>query len=101
MLDGENGGGVFYSTSPDLLRWSAPAKLFPASGEVDSGAAIRRLSPIHPSWHPKAPGRIFDTIGDSALLFYTRFNVTNCKTSMDRDLMRLPIRVRQGGAAQN
>jgi hypothetical protein len=99
MLDGGPGGGVFYSTSPDLLRWSKPAKLLDATGE--SGFRCGDPLPLaYPSLlDPQAPGRIFDTIADSGLLFYTRFDVTNCKTSMERDLMRLRIAVGRGAPA--
>jgi len=42
---------------------------------------------------PNSEDRNFMTIGKSAELFLTRFNVTDCRISMDRDLIRMPIAI--------
>jgi len=42
---------------------------------------------------PDSPSANFDTVGDTAQLFLTRFNLEHCRTSLDRDLVRIPVLV--------
>jgi hypothetical protein len=91
MMNGAHDGGVFYSTSRNLTEWSSPVKLMNALGE--GAYRCGDTAPVaYPSLlDPNSTDRNFMTIGDSADLFLTRFNLTGCKTSMDRDLIRIPI----------
>lgn len=93
MLNGAHGGGVFYATSPDLVTWSPPSKLLDGLGE--GPYRCNDPSPIaYPSLiDPASTDRNFSTIGQSADLFFTRFNVKDCRTSMDRDLERVRVSV--------
>jgi hypothetical protein len=92
MMNGAVDGGVFVATSRDLLRWSAPARVWAGTGE--SGWHCGGAAPIaYPSLlDPAAPGRNFETVGDTAMLFLTRWNPAGCKLGMDRDLIRLAVR---------
>ena len=93
MHDGGRGGGVYYATSPDLLRWSAPALLLPAIGP---GAwTCADPAPIaYPSLlDPAADDRNFETVGVAPVLFATRFNVKDCRTGNDRELVRWDVRI--------
>jgi hypothetical protein len=91
MMNGARDGGVFYAVSPDLLAWSDPVKLMSGSGE--GSYRCGDPAPIaYPSLiDPNSPDRNFTSVGASAELFLTRFNVNHCKTSMDRDLVRIPV----------
>jgi hypothetical protein len=93
MMNAARDGGVFYSTSPDLLDWSSPAKLMGGSG----GGVYQCGDPAplaYPSLlDPNSEDRNFMTVGKSAELFLARFNVTDCRISMDRDLIRMPIAI--------
>jgi hypothetical protein len=89
-------GGVFYATSPNLIEWSSPVKLMDGQGlgtyRCGDPAPVAYPSLIDPG----STDRNFMTVGDSAELFLTRFNVTGCKTSMDRDLTRIRISITSG-----
>jgi hypothetical protein len=94
MMNGaHDGGGVFYATSPNLIDWSSPMKLMDGLGE--SGYRCGNVAPIaYPSLlDAQSTDRNFMTVGRSAELFLTRFNTSGCRTSMDRDLMRVGITI--------
>ncbi len=89
--------GFYYYTSDDLVNWSQPKLLMrgrlPWTHRCSDGAEqIRDPSVLDPD----SESRNFDTTGQRAFLYFTRFNVnvispTNCPTSLDRDLIRIPI----------
>lgn len=93
MLNTARDGGVFYATSPNLIEWSSPVKLMDGLGEgsyrCGDPAPIGYPSPID----PRSTDQNFMTVGGSAELFLTRFNVAGCRTSMDRDLIRIRISI--------
>jgi hypothetical protein len=93
MQNGARGGGVYYATSPDLLRWSGPALLLPAIGLGAWNCADS--APIaYPSLlDPAAPDRNFETVGLAPVLFATRFNVKGCRAGADRELVRWDVRI--------
>ena len=93
MQDGERGGGVFYATSRDLLHWSDPALLMPATG-LGTWTCADPAPAAYPSLlDPGSGDRNFETVGATATLFMTRFVVKDCRTSMDRELVRWPVRI--------
>jgi hypothetical protein len=63
------------------------------SGVGEGGYACGDAAPIfYPSLiDPKSPDRNFMTVGETAELFLTRFNINNCHTGMDRDLIRYHV----------
>ncbi|MGH2980199.1 MAG: PKD domain-containing protein, partial [Solirubrobacterales bacterium] len=86
------GSGFYYFTSDDLVNWS-PAKLL-MNGELpwtyncgDGPEQIRDPSVLDND----STSRNFDTIGQRPFLYFTRFNMSGCSTSLDRDLIRIPI----------
>ena len=93
MQDGGPAGGGYYSTSLDLLQWSRPALLLPAVGLGNWTCAdpppIAYLSLLDPA----STDRNFETVGDAAVLFATRFNVKDCRTGMDRELIRWNVSI--------
>ena len=93
MLDGARGGGVFYATSPDLIRWSEPAKMMDGAGL--EGFDCADAPPIaYPSvLDARSADPNFATVADDALLFFVRFTVLDCRTGMDRELVRARVRI--------
>lgn len=81
------------ATSHDMLHWTKP--------DIVPGVAFQWMKPcpIAPAWHypslidPNSPRRNFDTVGDDAVLFMTRLNLKGCRGSLDRDLVRIPVRL--------
>ena len=82
-----------FSTSSDLLRWSDPKDIiaFDSPHSCKKGiAAVAYPSIID----PRSNDPNFGTIQDSGFLYFTRFNaVKQCRMTMDRDLVRIPIRI--------
>ena len=93
MQDGERGGGIFYSTSPDLLQWSVPALLLPALGPGAWACADPPPLAYASLLDPASKDRNFETVDATAALFATRFNVKDCQTGMDRELIRWDVRI--------
>jgi hypothetical protein len=53
----------------------------------DDGAPV-----FYPSLlDPDTPSRNFETVDDRGFVYFTSFNLSNCKVSWDRDLMRLEV----------
>lgn len=93
MQDMSRTGGVFYSTSRDLLHWSPPAKLFSAPGLPGW-----RCGDDPPIFYPAlidaaSADRNFQTVGDTPSLFLTRFDLAGCRITSHRDLMRWRVRI--------
>lgn len=90
---GPAGDGVFYSLSPDLLRWSAPELLLaatPFTGQPGRGLYFQYPSLIDHA----SPSPVFDTVGDAPHLYLTRFNLAeDRRRGSDRDLVRIPVKV--------
>ncbi|MCU0987680.1 MAG: hypothetical protein MUC89_22600 [Acetobacteraceae bacterium] len=91
--------GVYIATSADLLTWSAPAFVMPGigHGRFRCGDA----PPIaYPSLlDPDSDDPSFATVGDTAWLLFTRFNVPDCRITSDRDLIRIAVTITPGEAA--
>lgn len=87
------GDGVYVATSPDLVHWSKPAlaMALPISGKQGCGPVAYNYPSL---LDPVSPSRNFETVGDTAWLYLTRFNVRDCKLVMDRDLVRIPVAIR-------
>jgi hypothetical protein len=93
MQNSARGGGVFYATSRDLVHWSDPALLLEAIGEGAWTCADAPPLAFPSLLDAASPDRNYETLGDTAELFATWFNVAHCRTSLDRTLMRWPIRL--------
>lgn len=85
------GMGVFLSTSADLIHWSAPQLALPLTlaGKQQCGDKEAWNYPV--LLDPDSPSRTFETVGNTAWLYMTRFNLSGCALGMDRDLVRLPV----------
>lgn len=82
---------VFASGSWDLVHWSPPRLVMPVArfGAMACAAAAPLAYPS--LLDPDSPSINFDIVGDTAQLFLTRFNLDGCRTSLDRDLVRIPV----------
>ena len=85
--------GIWWSTSPDLLRWTAPRLLWavPLLTHLDCD---RPDAYYYPSLlDPTSQSRNFETVGTQAYLYLTRLNLEGCRITWNRDLVRLPVRI--------
>jgi hypothetical protein len=85
---------IFATASWDLLSWS-PAVVVIEVGRPGSYRCGDAPPIAYPSLlDPGSPDRNFGTVGDTAELFMTRFNVPRCRLDMDRDLVRRTVSIR-------
>jgi hypothetical protein len=84
--------GIYYSLSDDLVHWTRRRLV----KEVEFAWTYQCGDPnpiAYPSvLDPRSPSRNFETSGRDAYLYFTRFHYSNCKQSLNRDLVRVPIR---------
>jgi len=85
--------GVHYATSRDLITWSRTALLaeIPIMQRFPCGASAVYAYPS--LLDGESPSRNFETVGDRAWLYLTRFNMTDCRLGRDRDLVRRSVRI--------
>jgi hypothetical protein len=89
---GPHESGTFITFSRDLITWSSPVLLFPSRqpwGQPDCAAFYDYPSLID---HDSASNS-FDVSGDNLYLYLTRFNFESCKKGLDRDLVRMKIKI--------
>jgi hypothetical protein len=85
--------GIWYVTSHDLLHWSAPRLLYAAPLMFAYGCGARAVYAYPSLLDPASAARNFDSVTGGAYLYLTRFNMTGCELPMDRDLLRIPVRI--------
>lgn len=86
--------GVYYATSPDLVRWNRPQFLFDTASEPDEKGC--KVVYQYPSLidHGSA-STLFDTApGDGLHLYLTRLNREACQRWLNRDLVRVRVEAR-------
>ncbi len=85
--------GVWTATSADLVAWSPPrlAWAVPLMTDKSCGGAE---SYYYPSvLDPDATSRNFEDTDGTAFLYLTRLRMSDCKPSLQRDLVRIMIRI--------
>ena len=87
-------GGFYYGLSTDLVSWTSPRLFLP--GVSPPSYRCGGEDPIlYPSLiDPSSPTRNFETSDGSAYVYYTRFHYHDCQQTLDRDLVRVPVRIR-------
>ena len=102
LLVGNTSGGFFSATSPDLIHWSEGTIFYEGTigweGACGGPDAIQYASLLDPA----STSRNFSTMGRTAYVYFTRFNNRSpvCRTTgLDRDLLRVPIRLVQAQVA--
>jgi hypothetical protein len=85
--------GIYYTTSRDLVHWS-PMTLLMQTGTIPGCDALERID-FPTLIDPNSTSRTFQTIGQTAYLYYTHWNPENCKTiyEYNRQLVRVPVEV--------
>jgi hypothetical protein len=95
-----NESGFYYSLSDDLIHWSTPQLLM--KGELMWTYKCDPAGPVqYPSLiYPGSPSRNYTITGQEGYLYYTHFNYafsgSGCNLTLDRDLIRVPIRFTSG-----
>ena len=90
--DGVSGPGFYFFTSDDLINWSRGEAADAGGAALDVAMLRRPVAHRDPSLlDPLSKTRNFDTMGQRPYLFFTRFNISSCSPSLDRDLFRIPI----------
>ena len=85
-------GGVYYSTSNDLLRWTEPRLLIAAPIFNDFDCSYDKFSFGYGSiLDPESSSPSFETIAHSPYLYLTRFNLEGCRRGKTRDLIRIRL----------
>jgi hypothetical protein len=83
--------GFYYSLSDDLIHWTTAELLMAAeltwTRDCVPPDPVRDPSLIDPD----SPSRNFETVGQTAYLFYTVQHLDGCNGSLDRDMLRIPI----------
>ena len=79
--------GLYYSFSDDLINWSDRQLLLEFPSPECSPFFIAYPSVIDHT----STDRNFGDSGQTAHLYYTRFNLNGCQLTSDRDLVRVPI----------
>lgn len=85
--------GIWWTSSADLLRWTAPRLLWatPLLTHLDCG---RPEAVYYPALlDPWSDSRNFETVGERAYLYVMRLNLERCRITWNRDLVRLPVRI--------
>ena len=93
MENATRNGGIYYSTSADLVQWSMPSQLMPVIGV--GGWVCGDPQPLaYPSLlDPASSDRNFETVGDRPSLFLTQFDVKGCNRGQRRNLMRWQVKI--------
>ena len=88
--------GVWYMVSDDLLTWSKPRLLVGVPLMFARRCGEREVFAYPSLLDPDSPSPIFESVGDQAWLYLTRFNMQSCELSRDRDLVRIPVAITSG-----
>jgi hypothetical protein len=101
-IDGREVWGVFYAFSDDLIHWTQRQLLFET--ELTWTYVPGDSDPIlYPSLlDPDSPSRNYETTDQTAYVYFTQFNYENGQMTLDRDLVRVPVRFfRSAAEAEN
>ncbi len=85
--------GIWYMTSADLLEWSKPRLLFAAPLMFAYRCGDPEVFAYPSLLDPDSPSPTFESVGDRAFLYLTRFNMRTCDLPRDRDLVRIPVTI--------
>jgi hypothetical protein len=88
--------GIFYIWSEDLINWSKPVLLLERPLMFKFACDDKEVFAYPSLIDGNSRSRNFDDVGDQPSLYLTRFNMSGCKLSMNRDLVRYPVRIRAG-----
>jgi hypothetical protein len=85
--------GFYYAVSDDLIHWHGRRLL----AEVELISTFRCGDPspvVYPSLlDPRSRSRSFETTGRRPYLYFVRFHNKECRDSLNRDLLRVPVEI--------
>jgi hypothetical protein len=85
--------GFYFSLSKDLINWTH-RKLFKEVELLQSYRCGDRNPVYYPSLlDPASTSRNFETTGRRPYLYFVRYRYANCETTLNRDLVRVPIEI--------
>ena len=83
--------GVYFSLSDDLVHWRRRQLLMAATTAQSFKCGDPQPIAYPAIIDPNSTSRNFETSGERAYLYFTRFNYSRCRRTQDRDLVRVPI----------
>jgi len=87
--------GFYYSVSSDLIHWSEGRRFLALPTPWSGACGEDRF--VYPSLvDPNSSSRNFDVIGDEPSLFFVRQHFDGCQGTMQRDLIRMRLRLTPG-----
>lgn len=96
---GASVAGIYYAISSDLLHWTEPRLLMAVpimfAFDCDAGSVYAYPSLLDEN----SSSRTFETVGRAAFLYLTRTKTQNCRLTMDRDLVRFAVTVKDTSVA--
>ncbi|KAA5595961.1 hypothetical protein [Blastochloris sulfoviridis] len=78
---------VYYRTSKDLVNWGKPNVLMP----INDVSSVRCGDKSRYAYPSLLQDEELQRDGASAVLTLVRFNVRNCRNTLDRDLISIPV----------
>jgi hypothetical protein len=95
LLVGGGQDGAYYSLSRNLVDWTPPQLIFSVPGTDDYTCPGRDPGVYFSLIDPASSSRNFETSGRSAYIYYTVPHPDKrCGIGFDRDLVRVPVRIR-------
>ena len=87
-----NENGFYYSVSTDLIHWSEGRLFLPLSTPWSATCGEDRF--VYPSLvDVRSPSRNFDVVGADPYLYFVRQHFDGCQGTMQRDLVRMKLRL--------
>ncbi|MDB5592242.1 hypothetical protein [Enterovirga sp.] len=87
--------GFYTTTSRDLLHWDEPRLLLAGATLYDDPCGSGGGLIAYPSLIDRdAAGRNFDSVGDTAELYFSTLRVEGCRVTADRELVRRKVAIR-------
>jgi hypothetical protein len=93
VLVGARAGGFYYATSTDLVHWSPLTLFYRTTVPWTYGCGDAGASEYPSLIDPGSASRNFETVGRTALLFFTVLHADGCTLGSDRDLVDVPVRL--------
>lgn len=96
--DGRPVSGIYWRQSADLIHWSRP-RLLKAEPLLWRHDCSTETVVAYPSLlDADSASMVFDTADDSLWLYLVRLHLEGCSAGKRRDLVRLPLRIRDAGS---
>lgn len=86
--------GIYAVSSPDLINWSVPKRIFETKTLYDDPCGAKSLNSYPTLIDRDAKTRNFEDTGDTPDLYLSRMRIDGCKHTGDRVLMRTKVRIK-------